>query len=211
MNLLEQYKAFLKAQGLEDDVIEKIVKAMPGANIFLASEEKLDDRYTKLKGQKELLEEQLKGANATIETLKKSNSSNEDLQNEVQKYKDANKDLQDKYDKDVVGVEKKQQLLDVLSKEGALHPALLVSTFDLDKVEYKDGKISGYEDSLKALKESYADQFKAKDPEGGTGKDGKDGKDGKGTYTYTPAGGKDPGGKATEDIFAAMQAHSVRD
>ena len=91
MDLQEQYRAFLKAQGLEDAQIEKIVKAMSGAKLYLSSEEDIDKRYQKLKGQKELLDEQLKGANATIETLKKSNTSDEDLQAEVQKYKDANR------------------------------------------------------------------------------------------------------------------------
>lgn len=202
MNNLERFKQFLKDQGLEDSQIEKIAKAMPGAKIYLASEEKLDERYQKLKGQKELLDEQLTAANETIETLKKSNGSNEELQKEVQKYKDDNEALQAKYDKDVIAVEKKQLLINALSKEGAIHPDLLVASMDLSKVELKDGKISGHKDAIKSLKDTYKDQFKeVKDPDGGEEK--------KDPYNYNPPGGNEPKGDPA-DVFAAMTEFSVR-
>ena len=201
MNNLERFKQFLKDQGLEDSQIEKITKAMPAAKIYLASEDNLDSRYQKLKGQKELLDEQLKTANGTIETLKKDNGSNEELQKEVQKYKDANKDLQTKYDKDVVAVEKKQLLINALGKEGAIHPDLLVASMDLSKIELKDGKISGHKDAIKSLKENYKDQFKiVEDPEGNINKD---------PYNYNPPGGGEIKGN-NADIFAAMEEFSVR-
>ncbi|NCU30376.1 hypothetical protein EOM57_01075 [Candidatus Saccharibacteria bacterium] len=201
MNLLEQLKAFLKSQGLEDTQVDTIANGLAGAKIHLSAEEKIDERYTKLKGQNELLDKQLKAANDTIETLKKDNGSNEDLLNEVQKYKDDNKALQDKYDKDVVEVEKKQLVINALTKEGAVHPDLLVASMDLSKVELKDGKISGHKDLFKDLKESYKDQFKEVDPE--------DGGDDKGGYQYVPAGGDDKGGKGDVDVIGAMQAYSV--
>lgn len=201
MNNLERFKQFLKDQGVEDAQIEKIVKAMPTAKIYLAGEDNLDSRYQKLKGQKELLDEQLKTANGTIETLKKDNGSNEELQKEVQKYKDANKNLQAKYDKDVVAVEKKQLLINALGKEGAIHPDLLVASMDLSKIELKDGKISGHKDAIKSLRENYKDQFKvAEDPENGKNKD---------PYNYSPPGGSDPKGEPA-DVFAAMTEYSVR-
>lgn len=205
MNLQEQYRAFLKAQGLEDAQIEKIVKAMSGAKLYLSSEEDIDKRYQKLKGQKELLDEQLKGANETIETLKKANTSDEDLQAEVQKYKDANKALQEKYDKDVVTVEKKQQVMEALKKEGAIHPDLLIASVDLEKIELKDGKITGHKDAIKSLKESYKDQFKEEDPNAEEGDNG----GGNEPYSYTPPGGKPGDSKTPADIYAAMAAYSV--
>ncbi len=117
MNLIEQFKAFLKAQGLEDTIIENIVKGMPGAKIYLSAEEKIDERYNKLKRAEELLDEQLKPLTARSKTLRKDNGSNEALQGEVIKYKNDLAALQDKYDKDVVKVEKKQQIIDALKKE----------------------------------------------------------------------------------------------
>lgn len=207
MNLLEQFKAFLKAQGLEDTIIENIVKGMPGAKIYLSAEEKIDERYNKLKGQKELLDEQLETANGTIETLRKDNGSNEALQGEVIKYKNDLAALQDKYDKDVVKVEKKQQIIDALKKEGATHADLLAATIDLNAIELKDGKISGHKDVIKKLKEDNKDLFKEIDPE--DGKAGKDDNGGGGDpYVYTPAGGKD-GAQTPVDIFSAMAEFSV--
>lgn len=207
MNLIEQFKAFLKTQGLEDTIIENIVKGMPGAKIYLSAQEKIDERYQKLKGKSELLDEQLKTANSTIETLKKDNGSNETLQAEVTKYKKDYADLQDKYDKDVVRVEKKQQIIAALKKEGATHADLLAATIDLDTIELKDGKISGHKDVIKKLKEDNKDLFKEIDPEDPNAE--KNGNDGGGNpYVYTPAGGKN-GSQTPADIFSAMTEFSV--
>lgn len=203
MNILDQFKAFLKSQGLSDEQIEAVAKGLAGAKIYLTAEEKIEERYTKLKGQKELLDEQLKTANATIETLKKNNGSDENLQAEVTKYKEDLKTLQKKYDDDVTNLEKRRLVIADLEKEGAINPDLLVNSIALDKVELKDGKISGHTDAIKDLKKNYANQFKKKeDPKGG------DDDKGKGTYVYTPAGGKDDGG-APVDIMSAMTAFSV--
>lgn len=202
MNLLEQFKEFLKSQGVEDAKVETIANGLAGAKIYLSAEEKIDERYQKLKGKNELLDEQLKTANGTIETLKKGNGSNEDLQAEVTKYKTDIANLQAKYDKDVTTIEKRMQVIAALEKEGAINPDLLVNSIDLEKVELKDGKISGHADAIKDLKVNYTNQFKEKDTDPGS--DG--GKDG--AYVYTPAGTK-TGEDAPADIIGAMSAYSV--
>lgn len=198
MNVLENFKEYLKNKGLSDDVIKDIVDGMAEAKVYLTNQEKIDERYTKLKGQKELLDEQLKSANDTIETLKKSNSSNDELQKEVQKYKDANKELQKKYDEDVILVEKRMQFTNELNKAGAKYADLLVSSVDLNTLELKDGKLVGYEDIVKGLQEKYTDQFNPT----GIAEPNPNG------YTYKPAGGQEP--KPSGDIFSAMAEHSVR-
>lgn len=202
MSLIEQLKAFLKAQGLEDAQIDKIANGLAGAKIYLSANEHIDTRYDKLKGQKELVDGQLSTANATIDDLKKNNSSNEDLVAKVENYKKDNQILKEKYDRDVTRVEKKQQVIDALKKEEALYPELLAANIDLEKIELKDGKISGHKDAIKALKETYKDQFKAEEDLGG-GDDG-----GRGAYVYTP-----PGGRADNlppaDIYSAMAEFSV--
>ena len=198
MNVLENFKEYLKNKGLSDDVIKDIVDGMAEAKVYLTNQEKIDERYTKLKGQKELLDEQLKSANDTIETLKKSNSSNDELQKEVQKYKDANKELQKKYDEDVILVEKRMQFTNELNKAGAKYADLLVSSVDLNTLELKDGKLIGYENIVKELQEKYTDQFNST----GITEPNSNG------YTYKPAGGQEP--KLSGDIFSAMAEHSVR-
>lgn len=202
MNLLDQFKNYLKSQGLSDEQVEAVAKGLTGAGIYLSVNEHIDTRYSKLKGQKELLDEQLKAANGTIEALRKDNGSNEDLQAEVKKYKDGLADLQAKYDRDVTTIEKRMQVIAALEKEGAINPDLLVNSIDLEKVELKDGKISGHTDSIKDLKKNYANQFKEKDkdPEGDDGKGG--------AYVYTPAGNKEVE-NAPADIIGAMSAYSV--
>lgn len=201
MTLLEQFKAFLKTQGLDDEAIEKVANGLAGAKIYLSANEHIDTRYDKLKGQKELLDEQLKTANETIENLKKDNSSNKDLLTEIENYKTENKRLQDKYDKDVVEVEKKQLVINALADEGAIHADLLAASIDMSKIELKDGKISGHKDIFKGLKSTYKDQFKEDDPE--------DKDKGTGGYKYVPAGGDNKGGNGELDILGTMAQYSV--
>lgn len=196
MTILEQFKAFLKEKGLQDDVVNGIANDLKSKNIYLSSEENIDQRYQKLKGQKELLQTQLDSANATLENLKKSNKGNEDLQAELQKLKDDNAALQSKYDADIMMREKKDQVLAELKKVGALHPELLMASMDLEKIEMKDNKISGYNEQIKKLQDDYADQFKVQD-NGGDG------------YRYNPPGGN-PQPSGTADFIGAMSEFSVR-
>lgn len=53
---------------------------MPALKIYFASEENLDTRYTKLKEQKEQLENDLNAANKLVGDLKKTNKDAEELQ-----------------------------------------------------------------------------------------------------------------------------------
>ncbi|MEG0371602.1 MAG: phage scaffolding protein [Clostridium sp.] len=76
----------LKAQGLSEEQIAGILKGMKDNKVYTTSEENIDDRYSKLKGQKDNLDEQLKTANETIGDLKKSNKGNEELQTKVTEY-----------------------------------------------------------------------------------------------------------------------------
>ena len=197
MTILEQFKAFLKEKGLKDDVIDSIANDLKSKNIHLSNEENIDQRYQKLKGQKELLQSQLDSANTTLETLKKSNKGNEDLQAELQKLKDDNAALQSKYDADILLREKKDQVLSELRKVGALHPELLMASMDLEKIEMKDNKISGHKELIKKLQSDYADQFETQqDKDGGSG------------YKYNPPGGNNPQPNAA-DFIGAMSAFSV--
>lgn len=163
MKMVEQFKEFLKSLGLDDEKVDAVATGLAGAKIYLSAEEKIDERYIKLKGQKGMLERQLATASATIETLRKNEGCRDMLLNEITKYKNANAALQSKYDKDVIATEKKKLVIDALTKEGAIHANLLAASLDLSKIELKDGKLSGYAEQFQALKESYKDQFKVKD------------------------------------------------
>lgn len=84
----------LKANGMEDNAIKNILDAMKANKIYTASEENLDIRYGKLKGDHEGATKQLAEANALIEELKKSNKGNEGLQGKVSAYEAQVQQLQ---------------------------------------------------------------------------------------------------------------------
>ncbi|MCS4448643.1 phage scaffolding protein, partial [Clostridium botulinum] len=76
----------LKKLGFTDEQIQKIIGGMKENKIYTTKEQKIEERYSKLKDQKTALDEQIKTANATIEDLKKNNKDNETLQTKVGEY-----------------------------------------------------------------------------------------------------------------------------
>lgn len=148
----------LKANGIEDNAIKNILDAMKANKIYTASEENLDIRYGKLKGDHEGATKQLAEANALIEELKKSNQGNEGLQGKVSAYEAQVQQLQ---------AELAQTRIDA-----ALKVALLDSkALDIDYLTYKlkakgdeitlddSGHIKGWDDKLAALKIQFPQQF----------------------------------------------------
>ena len=109
--------------------------------------------------------------NDKIVELSNANQQITDLTNEVNKFKQGDdlvqlkKDLQalqDKYNSDVVKVQKESLLREELMNKGAKYPDLILSKFDLEKVTLKDNKIDGFTDQLKDISSQYADLFEAK-------------------------------------------------
>ena len=61
-----EFKEFLISKGVTEEQATEIVGGMPEQKFYLSSEEKLDERYTKLKQQKEDVDTLLETANTTI-------------------------------------------------------------------------------------------------------------------------------------------------
>ena len=76
----------LKSQGLSEEQIQKIVGEMKQNKIFTASEENLDIRYGKLKGDFDNLTKQHGESTALIEQMKKDNAGNEAMQGKITEY-----------------------------------------------------------------------------------------------------------------------------
>lgn len=118
----------------------------------------------------------LKEANGTIETLKKNNADNEELQKQVKEYKDK----ADELERTAANAAKTYSLKEKLTEAGVLDPDYIIyKQGGLDKFIFdKDGKPVGVEDVVKPYRESSPHLFKA-EPSGG----------------YSPAGGRNPAGK----------------
>ena len=109
-----EFKELLKAQSLTDEQINNITAKMKEEKIYTTSLENADERYTKLKGQKADLDEQIKTANATIEDLKKNNKDNEALQKTIQDHETTIENLK----KESAQKDFKLELLPVINEIG---------------------------------------------------------------------------------------------
>ncbi len=147
----------LKAKGLSDEDIQSVIGEMKQNKIFTASEENLDIRYGKLKGDFDNLTKQHGESTQLIEQLKKDNAGNEGLQQKITDY-----------EKTVADLTKENEQLKV---DSALKIALLeAKVTDVDYLTFKikekgevklgdDGKIKGIDDTIAALKTQFPQHF----------------------------------------------------
>lgn len=153
MNIQE----ILKSKELTDEQINEIVTEMKTNKIFTASEENLDVRYGKLKTDHDGKLGELAEAQKLIDDMKKATGDSEALQTKIAEYETAIQELQTENEH--------------IKVEAALKVALLeANAADIDYLTFKirekgelkltdDGKISGIEDTIAALKTQYPAQF----------------------------------------------------
>lgn len=139
-----------------------ILNGMKEKKIYISSNENVDERYTKLKGQKEDLEQQLATTNTTITDLKKATKGNEDLQKKLTDYESKIQTLQQESEAKVRNLTLDHAIEKLLTTNNAKHVDLLKAQFNRDQLEItEDGVIKGLDDQFKAIKESYSDLFQA--------------------------------------------------
>lgn len=148
MNLVE----ILKAKGVSDELIAAIQEDMKANSIYTASEENLDIRYGKLKGQHDTLRSDYDTLKTDHETLKKSAGDSAEL-------------LKQATEKDATIAALQKQLVQT-KIDAKAHVKLLAAGFkpeDIDYVTFKlkangelelDDKeeIKGIDDKISALK-----------------------------------------------------------
>ena len=155
-----KFEELLKAQGLSDEQISAITKAMGKEKIYTTTLENIEERYNKLKGQKEDLDEQIKTANNTIKDLKKNNVDNEELQKTIKQHEDTIKNLKADSEKKIRNLTLDSAINSALTKAKAKHSDLLASKIDRDKlVINEDGTVTGLDEQLKGFKDTYKDMF----------------------------------------------------
>lgn len=164
-----EFKEILKAQSLTDEQINNITAKMKEEKIYTTSLENADERYTKLKGQKADLDEQIKAANTTITELKKNNKDNEALQQTIQDHEATIENLK----KESAQKDFNYALDSALKDNKCKNAKALKALLDLDNIKFNEGKLEGLEGQLNALKESDGYLFDTSNPApgntGGTG------------------------------------------
>lgn len=180
------FKEFLISKGVTEEQATEIVGGMPENKFYLANEEKLDERYEKLKRQKEDVDTLLETANTTIEDLKKSNQTNEGLQTKITEREGQIETLKN----ESVAIQKQSAIELALVKNGARNPKAVKGLLDVEKVELTDEGVKGLEEQLEALKESDAYLFQTKDDNG----------------SPHIQSGEDPNGQGQDEIDAFEEA-----
>lgn len=153
MNLEELLKKYLD----DDKKIAELLEEMKNNKIFTASEENLDTRYSKLKGDFDAKSKEHDEATKLIEELKKSSAGNEENLNKIKTYEGQVAEL--------------QKELEQTKVESALKVALAnAKVTDVDYVAFKvkekgelklddKGNIKGIDDTLKDIKTAYPNFF----------------------------------------------------
>lgn len=103
---------------------------------------------------------ELDTANDTIKGLKKSNGDNEDLQKTIKAHEETIKQLQKDHEAEMKGIKIDSAITKILADNKAKHPDLLAGMFDREKLLVTDdGKVTGLDEQMKGLKETYKDMF----------------------------------------------------
>ncbi|MGL5714190.1 MAG: phage scaffolding protein [Paraclostridium sp.] len=133
----------LKAQGIEEDQINKIVNSMKENKIYTTSLENADDRYTKLKNKNTEIQKSLDTANTTIDDLKKNTGTIEELQSKVEQY-----------EKDKAQASLNGALEVVLKDHKVKNLEVFKKALDMNSIKLEDGKIVGAVEQIENYKKS---------------------------------------------------------
>lgn len=147
----------LKAKGLSDEDVKAIIGEMKQNKIFTASEENLDIRYGKLKGDFDNLTAQHGESTKLIEQLKAGTKDSEKMQGQITAYETQVSELQAQLRKTQIDSAVKVALL------GAKVTDIDYMAFRLNEkgdLELDDqGNIKGIEDKIAGLKTQYPKFF----------------------------------------------------
>lgn len=115
-------------------------------------------KYNALVTEKDGIQEKLTTAEGTIETLKKDNKGNEELQKTIKAHEVTIETLKTTYEGKIKDMKIDAAIKDKLGD--AKHPEFFVPMVDRKKLTVsEDGTVLGIDDQVKVLKETYKDQF----------------------------------------------------
>ena len=147
----------LKEIGLTDEQIASVAESMKKNRVFTSSEENLDIRYDKLKGDHENLKKQNMEAQTLIEELKKSSKGNESLMAKVSDYEAKIAELSQELKEEKLASAIKVGLLSEKATDIDYLTFKLKESGDLEMDE-KD-QIKGWEEKVSELKKKFPGQF----------------------------------------------------
>lgn len=144
------FKDYLVECGVTEDIANKIVEGMPSKSYHIVGEEKLEERYNKLKDKKEQLDSDLATANKLIDDFKAKANTSEEMTKKIDEYKSQIEQLESQR-----ALDRRESFVKLaVTKAKAKSEKAVMALLDLEKVTEKDGEFSGLEEQLKSLQES---------------------------------------------------------
>ena len=149
----------LKNSGLSDEQIKTVLDSMNENKIFTSSEENLDIRYNKLKGEHDNMSNQYKEAQTLIEELKKSSKGNEGLQNKVAEYESKIQELSNQLKEEKLASAIKVGLLSEKATDIDYLTFKLKEAGELEMDEKE--QIKNWSNKIDELKKKFPNQFES--------------------------------------------------
>lgn len=191
------FKEYLISKGLTEEQAQVVLDGMGENKFFLASEEKMDERYPKIKAENEQLKGQLETNQKELETLKKSAEGNEELTKQLT-------DLQAAFDNSKAESEtalKEQQkefaIKLALKDSGTLDENIIMGLLNKDIINITDDGLMGLKDQIEKIQGEKPFLFQKAEP------DIKN-PDTPQIVTKGNAGGGGQGGNVTKEQFDQM-------
>ena len=152
-----------KENGVSDEQIEKILAAMKSNKIYTASEENLDVRYSKLKGDYEGLQQTDAESKKLIAELQKATAGQEEIQSKISEYEATIEKQNAELVRERTESELKFSLLAAGAKSADVDYLIfkLMNGGDWKPELNSDGKIKGLDDKVSGLKTQFPAQFEA--------------------------------------------------
>ena len=147
----------LKSQGLSDEQVKTITGEMKQNKIFTSSEENMDIRYNKLKGDFDNLTAQHTESTNLIEQLKAGTKDSEKLQGQITNYETQISQLQDQLKQTQLESEIKVALLAAKASDVEYMTFKLKEKGELELND--EGHIKGIDDKIAGLKAQFPAQF----------------------------------------------------
>ena len=147
-------KEILKKHGIEDNSIQEILKSMEESKVYITKEQNIDERYSKLKGQKTELEKMIADREKQLEELTKNASNNEDLKKQLEDLQKLNDSTKVEYESKISRMEFDFALDKALSGAKCKNNKALKALLNMENLELKDGSINGLKEQLESLREN---------------------------------------------------------
>lgn len=147
----------LKSQGLSDEQVKTITGEMKQNKIFTSSEENMDIRYNKLKGDFDNLTAQHTESTNLIEQLKAGTKDSEKLQGQITNYETQISQLQEQLKQTQLESEIKVALLAAKASDVEYMTFKLKEKGELELND--EGHIKGIDDKIAGLKAQFPAQF----------------------------------------------------